>query len=332
MAGIVWFDSTGGTNQPILIMEQKQKKWEGYMPSYVNLYPVYYTDSFDEQLDLLQKCVEENSLYPLDKWVLDSWESAECHYLQKILKEMRNDGNERLMREHENDIIDWLYANDQSNAVEETLNNTSTQSFFYDLGVWVNIEEEDVAEKVMRVLGIKDDTGDANGIRELCDNCFYSGSLRIYFEANVEDMIKGNGYSDGDDWKTIYFHDYCMVAIHNTACGSGNFVRVELDKNFKFVRKNLQISRTERWSIEEVCELYGGWLSDCNSPLFDFKTDGCEVSVSEQVKRERKYQRVYEAGGCSFSDDNITRHRGVHYINTVPCGLKCPNCGRFWID
>lgn len=328
MVGIVWFDSTGGTNQPTLIMEQKQKTWEDYMPSYVNLYPVDYTDNFDEQLNLLQKCVEENSLAPLHENALEWWWPATDYYLQQILKEMWENEDEHLMREHKGDIEEWLYDHDESNAVEETLNNTSTQSFFYDLGVWVNIEEEDAAEKVMRVLNIKDGTEEAESIRELCDNCFYSGNLRIYFEADVEDMINNKE----EDWKTIYFHDYCMVAIHNTACGSGNFVRVELDKSFKFIRENLQISRTEKWSMENVCGLYGGWLSDCNAPIFDFKTDGCEVSVSEQVRRERECQRVYEAGGCSFSDEHLDRHRGVYYINNFPCGWKCPNCGRFWID
>ena len=51
---------------------KETRPWEPYIPTYVDMYYVDYRDDLSEQTDLLQMCVDENSLFPIsDK--LDDW-------------------------------------------------------------------------------------------------------------------------------------------------------------------------------------------------------------------------------------------------------------------
>lgn len=47
---------------------------------------------------------------------------------------------------------------------------------------------------------------------------------------------------------------------------------------------------------------------------------------------EAMYDKVYRAGGCTFGDTMITRHRDTPYRNEYPCGNTCTRCWQFWID
>ena len=54
--------------------------------------------------------------------------------------------------------------------------------------------------------------------------------------------------------------------------------------------------------------------------------------MSEHQKQEALYEKRFREGGCTLGDMNHKRHRNTYYINSFPCGTKCPHCGTFWID
>lgn len=323
--------------------------WRKYLPERVYLYLINYNDNLNEQHEVLQKCIENNNLFPLNEIVYDYWDYPEGEYLAEIERKMEKDDLWNEYHEHEDDIIDYLRDNDESTPVEDLLRNTTFPKFFYSLGIdldhgwheafmatpWRNKSCAQSAHRIRQALGIKKGTPEADAILELCENSSYGGELRIYFEASVNDMLSGDKWSEEkSDWKTIHFKGKCAVAVWDNTNGAGDFVKINIDKEFPFIRENLQISDVaENYDIDSVCGLCGDWLDDCAKPEFSYtKKKTGKIKISEAVKQEREFQRIYDAGGCNIDDSNMSRHRGVYYRNEVPCGCYCPNCGKVWYD
>ena len=113
-------------------MDERIKK---YLPNYVQLYYVDYRNDLSDSIDLLQKCIEKNSLQPLGEAVCDWWDYPEGEYLDGIRKAMERDDLEVLYEENEEEIREWLWENDKSTPVEDLLRNTGGITFFYSLGI-----------------------------------------------------------------------------------------------------------------------------------------------------------------------------------------------------
>lgn len=329
--------------------EERTERWRKYLPKNVNLYYVNYDSNLDEHHDILQKCVQANTLLPLDNVVNDFWDYPEGEYLSEIRQKMTHDGLNDEYWEHEDQIKEYLWENDESTPTEDLLRNTTYPKFFYSLGInldhgwheafmttlWRNKSCAQSAHRIRQALGIKKGTPEADAILELCENSSYGGELRIYFEASVNDMLSGDKWSEEkSDWKTIHFKGKCAVAVWDNTNGAGDYVKIDIDKEFPFIRENLQISDVaEKYDIDSVCGLCGDWLDDCVKPEFSYtQKKAGKIKVSEAVKREQEFQRIYDAGGCGIDDSNMSRHRGVYYRNEVPCGWRCPNCGKVWYD
>lgn len=326
--------------------ETNDKVWLKYMPSYVDLHYVDYSDSLNEHLELLQKCVEKNSTDSLYDEVFDWWEYAEEPYLKEIERKMEKDDLLYEFVANINDIEDWLREHDKSDPVNGLLRNTSDQTMFYSLGVevdgaWTHCfmydhyddEANEQSAKIIRdKLGIADGTDDAKLIMELCEEASYGGELRIYFKSDVQSLITEHGPEN--DWNIIHFKGKVCVAVWDNCNGAGYHVFVNIDKKFKFVRENLQISAcAEKYDYESSCGMCGYWLDDCDKPTFSFDKRGADkVKISESLSKERVFKKVYSEGGCSFDDNVMDRHHGVYYRNEVPCGWVCPHCGRVWLD
>ena len=329
-------------------IEKHTEVWRKYLPKIVNLYFVDYDDNLDGKHELLQKCIESNNLYPLNDVVYDFWSYPEGRCLAEIQHKMDEDDLWDEYHKHEDEIKDYLYEHDESTPVEDLLSNTTYPKFFYSFGIdldhgwheafmanpWQNKSCAQSAYRIRQALGIKKGTPEADAILELCENSTYGGELRIYFEASVMDMLAGDKWSEEKpDWKTIHFKGKCAVAVWDNTNGSGDYVKIDIDKEFPFIRENLQISDVaEKYDIDSVCGLCGDWLDDCAKPEFSYKKKSGKAKISEAVKQEREFQRIFDAGGCSPCDNNSSRHRGVYYRNEIPCGLVCPNCGKVWYD
>jgi len=337
-------------------MDERIKK---YLPDYVCLYYVDYRDNLEDRSNagLLQKCIEKNSLQPLDEAIYDWWDCPTEEYMDAIYKAMKADDLEELYYANEEEIRDWLYENDKSTPVEDLLRNTGGITFFYSLGMEVDgwhrgdffcnpyrgESEAMAAYRVSRKLGIRKGTKDYELIEEMVSEAGGGGELRIYFETSVDELISGAEENrlywtneDGKkDFKSMRFMGNVKIAIYNPNEGSGWETTIYLDKVFPFKRENLFVSETEKWDIESSFGMCGDWLRDKDTPAMLYKScKGAirESKTAERNKREAELTRIFRAGGCTHGDMDMSRHRDVHYVNEVPCGSHCPHCGTFWID
>ena len=327
-------------------MEQttvETRAWRDYVDDSYELYYVDYRDNLDGHMDLLQECIDKNSLYPLDEKVYDFWDYPEGYYLQDIEQKMKADG---LGDEFENsidEIREWIWAHDDSNPTEGLLRNTGNVNVFYSIMeadcYWVEApfiqpymaENPNVtADKICKKLGIAKDSESYKKIVRVCENASYGGELRVYWTSDIESLLSGKE----EDWKTIKLKGSFVVAVYNSNEGAGDYEIVELDTELPFIRANLKISDTERYSIENCFGMSHGWCGDSDTPSFSFDKTKRQVSIKKSVinEREKHFEEVFKAGGCSVDDDNFGRHRDVYYRNEFPCGNVCPHCGHIWYD
>lgn len=53
--------------------------------------------------------------------------------------------------------------------------------------------------------------------------------------------------------------------------------------------------------------------------------------TQQKEKSYKKWDEDLKKGICHFADPRFKSH-DTEYINDFPCGNKCKNCGRFYID
>ena len=325
-----------------------------YMPEYIQLYYVHYNDNLNNQKALIQDCLAKNSLLPLSEKIFDYWGNPEEEYLNQIKEAMQRNNVEYLFDENYDDIVDYLHQHDQSTPVEDLLRNTRRITCFYDLGVeldcgwheafmctpWRNESIASCAYKVRRKLGIKKDSPEAEQIYDILCNASCGGSLRIYFNSDIESLISGEAYENAEnkqDFQQIRFNGKVALTVYNPNQGAGDFKYIKIDRVFPFLRDNLVISETEKYSLESCFGMCGDWLDKCIKPELSVeplkrKRTIKKSPATELRKREAELDAVFKAGGCTAGDMDISRHRDVYYDNNVPCGHRCPHCGTFWID
>jgi len=165
---------------------------------------------------------------------------------------------------------------------------------------------------------------------ELLENATYGGHLVIYFLGDIENYnnVKGN---------RIMFKNP-TVAVIDTQGGSGfdTFLK-NIELEFEFYRNRLHRDIDTPYPyVTEVCGMVENW---CDNTKVSFKLlgtpniiTGVKTILETEIDLNARYQRVFDAGGCTFGDMHINRHRNVHYTNDYTCGNKCKDCGTFWID
>ena len=323
--------------------------WRKYIPDWVHLYYVDYRDDLSENMPLLQECIERNNLLPLSENVFDWWDYPEGMYLEEIERKMAKDGLD-FDDAWIDEIRDALYDKDQSDPIKDLLGNTGKINMYYSLDAevdgwheafmcnpWRGDSEAMAEYKMRRALRIKKGTKQAEQIHSIVCNAPYGGGVRIYFQANLKDMLSTEYEEDAEDFRTIHFKGKFAVALYNSLKGSGDYEEIELDFEVPFNRENLAISGGDRYSIEQCFGMYRSWLQDTDAPRMSFEgrkpRKSAEPSLAAQIRaQEAEYDRVFKAGGCTLGDTDFRRHRDVYYRNEIPCGMVCPHCGQFWID
>lgn len=331
-------------------MEQTKtgKVWQKYVDDSYELYYVDYNDDLSNHLELLQECVCKNSLSPLQDQVWDWWDAPGYEELTVVGERMRDAGLEKEFEENRDDIQQYIWDHDESTPMKDLLRNTGELVFFYSLSEcnnkWVEApfmtpymaeQPEDTAKKICKLLNIAENAKEAKQILNICYNSSYGGELRIYFKANVEDFINGDSMEMGDkkdDWKSIRFKGKFALAIYNSTEGAGDWEYVDLDIEVPFIRENLALSQNERYNIEKCFGMSDDWIESDDKPVMGFESSQISIKKSVQNERERRFEEVFKAGGCSVDDNNFKRHRDVYYRNNFPCGNVCPHCGHIWYD
>lgn len=334
-------------------MEAKNEPvWLQYMPDYVDLYYVDYRDDLCDNIKLLEEAVQKNSFYPFSESVYDLFDYPEGPYLDEIREKMEADDLLETYEENEDDIKQWLWDHDQSDPVKDLLRNTGPVTMFYSLGV--EVEEavyngygysygQDslrmVAYKVRRALGITKDDPASRLVDSIVANSPYGGELKIYFEAEIADMVSGEKYESAEnkpDFKSIQFKGKHIVALHDSYGGSGDYEEIELDLSVPFNRDNLHVSQIEKYSMGNVCGHGWSWCGTNGDVICSFaapKRRSLKKSKTNvRLSKEAQYKKTFAEGKCTFGDMDINRHRDVYYDNSFPAGNRCPHCKTFWID
>lgn len=332
--------------------ETNNEIWRPYLPDYVSLYYVDYNDNLRDSRDgmkLISQCLSKNNLYPLSECVCDWWDYPEGEYIREMREAMEADDIE-WDDEWIDDIREALWDKDESEPVNDLLRNTGAVNMFYSLNVevdgwheaafcnpWRGDSETMAAYKMRRALKIQKGTKAAKQIESIVANAPYGGDVRIYFSAELVDMLSTKYDEHDPDFKTIHFKGTFAVALYNSLEGSGDYEEIELDLLLPFDRDNLAISDSDRYSLESCFGMSYDWLRGTDVPKLSLEAYGKKKSkkpskAAQMREKEAEYDRVFKAGGCSLGDTDFRRHRDVYYDNNFPCGHHCPHCGQFWVD
>lgn len=325
-------------------MCNEMKPWEPYLPEHVCLYYVDYNSNLDGNTKQLQKCIEDNNLYPISESIDEWWDFPEGQYLEDMQRAMENDDIE-WDDDWRDEIIEALREKDDSDPVKDLIRNTSDIHCYFDLGYDVDEpfgadeeEQEEEIDGICKVLKIAKDSPMREKIAGIYYNASYGGSLRIYFPAGLLTLLSGNGWDGSkEDFKSIKFKGKFRVVIIDTMNGSGDFEDdIELDVEYDFDRSLLGVSEEDHYGFEEIFGDDCG-IKHCETPTFEkvLKSDTIHVD-SEPLRQERekqqKYNETFQAGKCTYGDTDMNRHRDIKYSNSYPCGWSCPHCGMFWTD
>lgn len=326
-------------------MNTNVQSWKDYVPQSVSLYNVDYRENLDEHEELQEKCIRQNDLVPLTEKVLEWYMEQQSNnwnqLLDEIRKKMEMNGKLHEYEEHLDEMGDLFCERNDTDPTEELIRNSRPTNMFYSLGVKIegyadgtsNREESNAISynKIRRALKLKEGQFD-DQLTELVDNATYGGELRIYFNAMFDDLLTSNKKRD---FKTIRFHGDVIVAVADSHNGSGYHVELPLDITLPFNRDNLFVDSQVHYSYaNEICGMCNDW---CDSTKWQTGMEPVKASIpkstmSEHQEKEARYEKTFREGRCTFGDMNYSRHRDTFYINSFPCGSKCPHCGTFWID
>lgn len=321
------------------------ESWKNYIPKSVSLFYVDYRENLDKHEELQARCIRQNNLMPLteqvSEWYLEQEMENLVEALDGIKEKMEQDGKHREYKKHAEEIKDLLYERNDSDPVDDLIRNSSVTNMFYSLGVEIdgygtysNTRGESEAMscyKIRRALKLKKGQYDSE-ILELVQNASYGGELRIYFNAIFNRLVTNDNESD---FKTIRFHGDVAIAIADSHNGSGYDITLPIDITLPFTRDNLFVDSEVHYSYaSEVCGMSNDW---CDSTKWEtgmkpMKKTIRKSTMAEHQKQEARYEKTFHEGKCTFGDMNHNRHRDTFYINSFPCGRKCPHCGTFWID
>ncbi|GAE84881.1 hypothetical protein [Bacteroides reticulotermitis] len=321
------------------------KSWKSYIPKSVSLYYVDYNENLNGQEALQEACIRQNSLIPLYEKVQEWYMEQETDNLDEILghikESMTKDRRLRTYRKHENEIRDMLYERNDTDPSDGLIRNSSITNMFYSLGVetdgcdtYGNTRTESetmTCHRIRRALRLKKGQYD-DRILELTGNASYGGELRIYFNAMFNKLLTGD---PGNDFKSIRFHGDVVVALADSRNGSGYDITLPIDVTLPFRRDNLFVDSQVHYSYaDEVCGMCSDW---CGSTKWETGMKPLKGSIrasrmAGHLQQEAGYEKTFREGKCTSGDMNYKRHRDTFYINSFPCGNRCPHCGTFWID
>ena len=316
----------------------------GLMDKRYTLHYVDYRDSLDSHLDVVQKAIRGNpdALYEaVDEWFLDDYYAQDevKQELKKALMEqfdLEEPAADAVMEEYQEQIQETMWDRDDSNVLRDLLRNTRDPVVFYETEIDIGDYTSDLDERVKDVkrafkIRLKDATWDKE-IEEMCANASYGGQLVVYFTPDVEDLIATEG-------RTVRFTSP-SVAVINVYNGSGWHCHLNgAVIKFPFDKERLYLDKLIKYSYTyQVCGMADDWCSDTGWEVFGkapAPMAGTEKPVSamaEHVQREAVYNKAFKEGRCTHGDMDIKRHRKTKYINEIPCGIHCMECGTFWID
>ena len=304
-------------------------------PHGVDLIYIDYNDSFDNDINALNRAIQANNIHEAwpdqPDWFCDaSYESTDYilkeNFTTKELEEWDSDDRQ--------DILDWLQNHDTSTPAESLLRNTGSKLFFYDTGLeipeypsygggdtFLNKHAKRIANKLKI-----DFEKHKKSLRSIIANACYGGKLVLIFYTKPSDMF------GGDKCNAIKFPKAQLVIMDRDQ-GSGDSETIDEEVILPFNRKNLWIdSEAGGYSIDSVFGFYLPAFEQ--NPAYVYMNKIRKTKATALQAEKSKYD-AWDAdlkkGICHFADPRFNSH-DTEYIMNFPMGNKCKRCGRFYID
>lgn len=309
-----------------------------------------YRSSLEGYEKAVQASIHQHDYQPIyekmNDWLTDSeWYGLDYAFkqLRKALLHKYNllpSEVDELIEKYRDKLQYEIRSRDKSTPISDLIHNTGPVPAFYDIGhrmmpnswSWDDEAIEEEIGKLKTVLQITSAKHD-DALEELVTHATYGGRTVIYF---LPDLKKMTSYQKHKEHKTIVFSGSPAVAIIDTHKGSGwhvylpgHEITLPYDPKSVFIDKVIKYNYTYK-----VCGLASDWCG-CTDVTFTDEVQDTELPESTlhaELEQEARYQKVFDEGGCTFGDMDINRHRNVYYRNSFPCGMKCKDCGTFWID
>lgn len=137
-------------------METKEfeKRYGKYLPGYVSLYWVDYRDDLSGYMSAVQKAISSGEYYPITEELDDMFDpvSAEMEYVKETERRMSAGGisNEEI-ESVEDDLIEWIRENDESNPIKDLIRNTGKITVFYSLGRYLSGDEDTIYTELIKI-------------------------------------------------------------------------------------------------------------------------------------------------------------------------------------
>jgi len=334
------------------------------LPEEVELGYVDYRDNLDEHEDLQLDHATGGDKLEEKVW---DWYIDDGVYIESHMEDLNLTDEER--EKYDKELGDEMRNRNVFDPLEQLLSNTDDLAVYSETGIWLeektygpdrfdfirtiqtldekfncvglSKEENSRITDILKTYDKDEDTAfsdedeyfitdlkDANiELFHLVVESVYGGDIVIYYNVDVKEMR--DAFLSEEKY-TMEING-TLVCV-NTGNGSGWWkegknvdITLALDKGNIFIEENDQYGFFK--------DVVGENTSDLGTVAFvkgESKT--VKSNRADSIAQEAEYRKVYAAGGCSFGDSDSTRHRNTEYINDFPCGTKCKDCGRFWID
>lgn len=325
----------------MITTKQAIKKLENNYSHGIDLVYTDYRDYFEDAKQLnnvLQKnddaldwnCIADSQYETIDYLIKETFTTDELESMDDEIKRA---------------CCDWFLDHDTSDPLHDSLKNTPSQFFFYDLGIEIEpseyhsfmcdgftSEQEQTKEcnKIFEALKLKKTATNKKVIRELYANANYGGSLVVLFVAKPTDA---HDISEGHNAITFVDPYICIMDRVN---GSGYDIKIDgiFTLPFKRGRLNLDAGVSGYSYSGDVCGLCkDGYDTEWKiSKMRQKKVAAEKTSIEKYNEKVAEWDKIKkETGKCSFDDPRFKSHDTL-YVNEIPCGNKCKVCGRFFID
>lgn len=297
---------------------------------HVELYYTDYNDSLQDPEHIYQYISE----WYVD-WIFELRDTRET--IDNILSNIFDDKELEFIRNDEETkeaMEQYLYDNDKSDPLKDLTKNTNTR-YRYDLDI--EIPDLDYMNKSEYNKLIKSLTNKfkrfwykEKDIRNMIGNSSYGWQLYMLWHWNLNDFENNQNKK--------YIDITGELICFNSGNGSGwwtekqNTVTVQRDPEHLI----LDDLGWGYWYATDLCGLCPSYYE--GDIHFENKVD-TYIRITKQKsqakideEKQNEYDKVYRAWWCSATDRNMSRHRNVEYRNHYPCGWKCKDCWRFWID
>lgn len=288
---------------------------------YVCLYDVSYNDKWSNEQanEFIRGKKEPSEVYDWDPYYAVQYYFSD--FFTKKEQEIINEMSLDFVQEIENAFFEL----DKSDPIKELNRNTDDLQYYYYTGKSVGTSEEELSD-VLTELGI-DLSLEENSepFNELQGWNFYGGQIQIFFKLSLDKMIEA-AYLDKHD---VVFVDPC-IGLADIWQGSGGYAEFKGEIRLPYDKLNAYVaSEGPGYPLTEV---FGDDdIGDCKSVSFVPSQDDKEIQVDNWGAQYDKWDALLKEGKCSFDDPRFTSHK-TEYRNDYPCGHKCKNCGRFFID